>query len=677
MSLSRVIIIFSGFLCFSDVFAVSQTESEKALQKWEQKFKKEEDLFKKHEGLKKLLKRYPSSVPVHLRYLKSLSRLKQASQAVILYQKLAKEQTDPIYQFLSLMAQKNALGWSQKDAKKKQQLLKEMKGLKTDSQLSFYVLNQLARGLDDGKERLKHARNLIKSFPEKRKAQTTFAFTLADQGLFDELLTLCKRTSQTSSYNFDTCFYLGRVKGQLDKKQKLALDEQVANLKLIGSSQILNFTQLEDLYDVFKSLKKEQESHWVAEKIVNKDPSWVPVTYLKDYGVTDYQSYQLYSQLKKAKNHANVKQRPAEVNKVLPKLAAIPKLASLGYKYLAAIYEHPMTKDLSKEVYSLEQSLKLAPKSIGGKVKLAKSLLKKKAKLDQAVKLLQTAEKELMILPFNQDGYASHGFDFLKNQKEYLQYIYLLKGQLLLVKKDFDGAAETLSKALSLGYDAEIAFNLGEAERKRGNELAAKEWYLVSLAKAKESFKEEDLKTAQKQVKLISSRLYAQPFELESSVSWWKNKLTKEQKEEEEVHPLLNKKIPSVNLNTVQGQPFDWSSLKGKLVVLSFWATWCPPCMMEFPILNKIHKNLDHNKAVVVSICVDGLSNTDRVQEIIKEGKYTLPVLLGSDDLKKDFQFAGIPSLFIFDKEGTVRDVHVGYDSEMERVILKKIKKFL
>jgi peroxiredoxin len=116
----------------------------------------------------------------------------------------------------------------------------------------------------------------------------------------------------------------------------------------------------------------------------------------------------------------------------------------------------------------------------------------------------------------------------------------------------------------------------------------------------------------------------------------------------------------------LDGKPVKLSSFRGNsVVILDFWATWCPPCRMSMPILQKLKDSLGSRGLVVLSI--DQGENADTVRSFIRQNNYTLQVLLDPNGAAAAaWGVTGLPTMFVIDKEGVVRDQEVGYDPAME-----------
>jgi peroxiredoxin len=103
-------------------------------------------------------------------------------------------------------------------------------------------------------------------------------------------------------------------------------------------------------------------------------------------------------------------------------------------------------------------------------------------------------------------------------------------------------------------------------------------------------------------------------------------------------------------LKDLHGKKVTLSELRGKIVIVNFWATWCPPCRMEMPDLDLIYTHFQPQGLVVLAITDEELFKTG---SFITQAGYHFPVLLDSDKkVHKQFHITGIPATFIFDRDG-------------------------
>jgi len=103
-------------------------------------------------------------------------------------------------------------------------------------------------------------------------------------------------------------------------------------------------------------------------------------------------------------------------------------------------------------------------------------------------------------------------------------------------------------------------------------------------------------------------------------------------------------------LTDIQGKNWKLSDLRGKVVVVNFWATWCPPCRKEMPDLESLYVRFRDQGLVVLAISDE---DATKVKPFIAEHKFTYPILLDPGrKVNNLYQIDGIPKTFIYDREG-------------------------
>jgi len=130
---------------------------------------------------------------------------------------------------------------------------------------------------------------------------------------------------------------------------------------------------------------------------------------------------------------------------------------------------------------------------------------------------------------------------------------------------------------------------------------------------------------------------------------------------------------PAFTLTDINGKSVSLSDFKGKVVILDFWATWCPPCKREIPDFIKLQKEFGSRGLQVVGIALD---EPGKVQAYASQNGINYPVLLGSDDIAWKYGgIQGIPTTFIIDKTGKIVSKFEGY--RPREVFESEIKKKL
>ncbi len=129
---------------------------------------------------------------------------------------------------------------------------------------------------------------------------------------------------------------------------------------------------------------------------------------------------------------------------------------------------------------------------------------------------------------------------------------------------------------------------------------------------------------------------------------------------------------PGFSLKDVNGNIVTLNSFKGKVVFLTFWATWCPSCKEELPDLDTLQQNFAGKGFTVLSICIE--SSNSIVENYLKKHPVSFPVLIDKEgDVADAFHFSGLPTSFLFGKDGTIRHKYTGYDKESFTLIEQEI----
>ena len=125
-------------------------------------------------------------------------------------------------------------------------------------------------------------------------------------------------------------------------------------------------------------------------------------------------------------------------------------------------------------------------------------------------------------------------------------------------------------------------------------------------------------------------------------------------------HDMLGKPAPEFTLPSLKGDDVALTSLKGKIVILDFWATWCGPCRQGLPVLMEIAKDRSRDDVVLWAIDLD--ETKDKVTSFLERKKWSLPVLMDAKGrVAGKYRVGGIPHTVVIDQEGVVRAVEIGF----------------
>lgn len=136
---------------------------------------------------------------------------------------------------------------------------------------------------------------------------------------------------------------------------------------------------------------------------------------------------------------------------------------------------------------------------------------------------------------------------------------------------------------------------------------------------------------------------------------------------------IINQSAPAFTLTNFEGKPISLEDLKGKIVVVDFWATWCGPCKASFPAMQMAVNKYKNDKDVVFVFVhtwerEDAKTATVNAEKFIKDNNYSFNVLMdlknpatGKCKVVTDYGVTGIPTKFIIDKNGSIRFKFVGF----------------
>jgi peroxiredoxin len=125
----------------------------------------------------------------------------------------------------------------------------------------------------------------------------------------------------------------------------------------------------------------------------------------------------------------------------------------------------------------------------------------------------------------------------------------------------------------------------------------------------------------------------------------------------------IGSSAPPFKLKALNGKKISLEDLKGKRVLLNFWATWCPPCKAEMPELESFYQH--HKKELeVVAVNIDSQSD---VKGYAKKLGLTFPVLLDEkNEVNKDYGVLSIPTTYLIDEKGKIINLHIGSMTKIE-----------
>ncbi len=143
-----------------------------------------------------------------------------------------------------------------------------------------------------------------------------------------------------------------------------------------------------------------------------------------------------------------------------------------------------------------------------------------------------------------------------------------------------------------------------------------------------------------------------------------------------ETDKQANIKAPEFTLRDVNGKAVSLSSLKGKVILLNFWATWCPPCKAEMPSMNKLYNEMRAKGLEIVAVSSDNALAP--IKEFLAKSRVDFIVLFDENKaVSKAFKVFSMPTTFLIDRNGFIVEKYYGEYDWTDAEVRKQIEKYL
>ncbi len=138
----------------------------------------------------------------------------------------------------------------------------------------------------------------------------------------------------------------------------------------------------------------------------------------------------------------------------------------------------------------------------------------------------------------------------------------------------------------------------------------------------------------------------------------------------------LNEPAPDFTLKSLSGKNLKLSEYRGNVVLLNFWASWCAPCRLEMPLLNKLHNKYSAAGFTILGVNVE--QETDKAKTYLADIPVDFPILFDSGNtVSKQYNVIAMPTTVLIDRDGNMRYLHQGYKPGDEKVYKKMVKKLI
>jgi thiol-disulfide isomerase/thioredoxin len=142
------------------------------------------------------------------------------------------------------------------------------------------------------------------------------------------------------------------------------------------------------------------------------------------------------------------------------------------------------------------------------------------------------------------------------------------------------------------------------------------------------------------------------------------------------VSQVISGKAPDFTLSSNQGNNLRLEELRGQVVLLNFWASWCGPCRQEMPILDELHKRYERAGFKVLGVNVE--PDSAEANRLLKKIPVTFPILYDTDStVSKLYDVQAMPTTVLIDRDGNQRFLHKGYKPGYEKSYRQQIKQLI
>jgi thiol-disulfide isomerase/thioredoxin len=154
--------------------------------------------------------------------------------------------------------------------------------------------------------------------------------------------------------------------------------------------------------------------------------------------------------------------------------------------------------------------------------------------------------------------------------------------------------------------------------------------------------------------------------------------VTSKERKEKALSSRQETAAPDWKFKDLDGKEVSLAGLRGNVVIIDFWATWCGPCRKTMPLIDKFFQGNKRDNVKVYGINVwERQKDPEKVKGFIQTNGFKFPILFGDDKVTSNYGVTGIPTLFVIDPEGNIAFRHVGYNPNIAETLSWQVDEIL
>lgn len=437
----------------------------------------------------------------------------------------------------------------------------------------------------------------------------------------------------------------------LEEKKEAASETVLQELELLLKDPELSLEQTTSLFYLLRRMKMEERASQLRDQIIQRDPKCQLAQDEKLYAI--HLEKDIASKRKLMK--AFISEFPDSDNTswALNMVVSAMKEAQQWEELIRLMEEHPQAANWSS--YN-EMAWQMATTDQPLDVALA---LAKKGYALAAEALKKPIEKK--------DAWTSEK-QWRKNQEWQLGQVADTYAFILMKQNKFADALPLIEQAVSLHREENIGFNERYAEvlvkTGQGSRAKAKLEQFISNGHSNKNMKQQ---LRERYIAEKGSETGFDNYLSQLEAPALEKLMLKIRKK------MISEKAPDFMLENLQGQKVSLSALRGKTVIVDFWATWCGPCVQSFPSMQEAVNKYSADPGVAfvfINSWENGDDREQKVRDFMSKRNFSFNVLFDAEDKTIDaFKVQGIPTKFIIDKEGNIRYKSVGFEGSEEAAV--------